>query len=387
MKDLKALIVGCGFSGAAAARSLAENGYSVTILEKRGHIAGNMYDCKDSNGVLIHRYGPHIFHTSDKSVFDFLSRFTKFIPYEHTVLGRIDGQLVPIPFNFKSMDILFGSEKAEEYKKALKADFGDRERVSVSELLTKTGKVKELGEYVFEKVFLHYTAKQWGMPADKVDRSVISRVPVVLGYDCRYFSDTYQYMPEDGFTKLFERMLDHPKITVETGVDALKLITTDEKNSSLLYNGKTFDGPVIWTAPADELFGFCFGHLPYRSLDLHFEPLNIDKFQPGAVVNYPNEEDFTRITEFKYLTGQKVDGATTILKEYPLLYSPESEKGNVPYYPIINPENLALINKYDELAKVYGNLYFCGRLAQYKYFNMDAAVASALSLADKIINK
>lgn len=384
MKDLKALVVGCGFSGAAAARRLAENGFTVTILEKRNHIAGNMYDCKDSNGVLIHRYGPHIFHTSNKSVFDFLSQFTDFIPYEHTVLGKIDGQLVPIPFNYKSMDILFGKEKAEEYKVALKNQFGDRERITVSELLASTGKVKEVGEFVFEKVFLHYTAKQWGMPADKVDRSVISRVPVVLGYDDRYFSDTYQYMPKDGYTKLFERMLDHPKITVETDIDALKLITADEKSGSVLYNGKPFDGPVIWTAPADELFGFKFDHLPYRSLDLRFESLGIDKFQPGAVVNYPNEEAFTRITEFKYLTGQKIDGVTAILKEYPLMYSPDSEKGNVPYYPIINAENLALFKKYDELAKEYSNLFFCGRLAQYRYFNMDAAVASALSLADKI---
>jgi UDP-galactopyranose mutase len=387
LKDYDAIVVGCGFSGATAARVLAEKGMTVLILEKREHIAGNMFDCLDSNGVLIHRYGPHIFHTNNKSVCDFLSRFTEFIPYKHCVVGKIKGKIVPIPFNFESMDILFGKDKSEKFKAELKEKFKDKTRVTITELLACDGDIKKVGEYVFENVFLHYTAKQWGMPIEKVDKSVISRVPVVLSYDRGYFSDTYQFMPKDGYTNLFKNMLDHPNITVKTGVDALSLLKPSAKNGTITFEGKPYLKPVIFTAPADELFSFVYGRLPYRSLDLKFTSLPQNQFQNHAVVNYPNEEDFTRITEFKNLTGQKVTDKTTILKEYPLSYSPESEKSNPPYYPISNSENLALYKKYSDDAEKIKNLFLCGRLAQYKYFNMDGAVASALSLAEKIASK
>jgi UDP-galactopyranose mutase len=378
------LVAGCGFSGAVAARCLAENGLRVLILEKRDHIAGNMYDYTDENGVLVHRYGPHIFHTADKAVFDFLSRFSDFFPYEHRVLGKIDGQLVPIPFNFKSLDLLFGKEKASEFKTALKAAFGKRERVTVSELLSGGGEVKTVGDYVFEKVFLHYTAKQWGMPPEKVDRSVISRVPVVFGYDGRYFSDPLQCMPSGGYTKLFQKMLRHDNITVKLQCDALEFVKTDPSRGIVNFRGEPFAKPIVWTAPADGLFGYVYGRLPYRSLDLKFERHDVTHYQPAAVVNYPNDEDFTRITEFKYLTGQHIDGVTTIMKEYPLPYTPDAEKGNIPYYPIVGRENLELYNRYTALAANIKNLYFCGRLAQYKYCNMDGAVAGAIGLAEKI---
>lgn len=385
INDCDALVIGCGFSGATVARRLAEHGLRTLILEKRDHIAGNMYDYTDENGVLVHRYGPHIFHTGDKTVFDFLSRFSDFFPYEHRVLGRIDGEYVPIPFNFKSMDILFGEEKSKKMQTALKEAFGDRERVSVSELLAGSGTVKQIGEFIFEKVFLHYTAKQWGMPPEKVDKSVISRVPVVFGYDDRYFSDAYQYMPKNGYTKLFEKLLDHENIEVRLSCDAIGMIRADADRGVIEVCGKAFTKPVIWTAPADELFGCAFGRLPYRSLDLRFESHNKTHYQPAAVVNYPNEEDFTRITEFKYLTGQNIPGATTIMKEYPLPYTPNGEKGNIPYYPIVGPENEVLYNRYAELAGRIKNLHLCGRLAQYRYYNMDGAVAAALKLSDEII--
>lgn len=390
MEEIKycdVLIVGCGFSGAAAARRLAEGGKKVLILEKRDHIAGNMYDFIDENGVLTHRYGPHIFHTSNKEVFEFLNRFSAFFPYEHRVLGKIDGQLVPIPFNYRSMDLLFPAQKAARVKELLEAAFPGRERVPVSELLEGEGEVREIGAYIFEKVFLHYTAKQWGMPTEKVDRSVLSRVPVVLGYDDRYFSDTYQAMPQDGFTKLFNNLLNHENITVRLNCDAMELIKADPQGSGILVCGEPLDKPLIWTAPADELFGYAFGRLPYRSLDLAFERLAITSFQPAAVVNYPNEEAFTRITEFKYLTGQKIEGATTIMREYPLDYAPDAEKGNIPYYPIVGPENGALYSRYAALAAGVGSLFLCGRLAQYRYWNMDGAVAEALALAEKILEK
>lgn len=382
--DCDVLIVGCGFSGAVTARYLAENGLRVLILEKRNHIAGNMFDYTGENVVLTHRYGPHIFHTGNKPVFEFLRRFSDFFPYEHRVLGKIDGQFVPIPFNFKSTDLLFGQENAQKLKAALKNAFGEQGRVTVSELLNGTGEVKSAGEYIFEKVFLHYTAKQWGMSPEKVDKSVLSRVPVVLGYDDRYFSDPVQCMPSNGYTKLFQNMLDHDNITVKLQCDALSLIKTDANHGIVEFCGEPFNKPVVWTAPTDELFGYVYGRLPYRSLDLKFERHDVTRYQPAAVVNYPNDEDFTRITEFKYLTGQNIDGTTTIMKEYPLPYTPDAEKGNIPYYPIVGSENLELYNHYAALAGNIKNLYLCGRLAQYRYCNMDGAVDAALSLAEKI---
>lgn len=380
--DCDVLVVGCGFSGAAAARRLAEKGRKVLILEKRDHIAGNMYDYADENGVLTHRYGPHIFHTADRSVYAFLSRFSDFFPYEHRVLGKIDGKLVPIPFNFRSADLCFGPEKSQELKEALRKSFPGRERLSVGELLAASGTAREAGEFIFEKVFVHYTAKQWGMPPEKVDKSVLDRVPVVLGCDDRYFSDPVQCMPKEGYTELFRKMLDHENIRVELCQDALGLLQVGEKGLTL--GGRPFEKPVVWTAPPDELFGYAFGRLPYRSLDLRLERHGVTRYQPAAVVNYPNDEDFTRITEFKYLTGQNLEGKTTIMKEYPLDYDPDAPKGNIPYYPISSPENQELYTRYEHLCSEVKNLFLCGRLAQYRYCNMDGAVAAALKLAEKI---
>lgn len=378
------LIIGCGFSGAVAARWLADTGKRVLILEKRNHIAGNMFDYIDGNGVLVHKYGPHIFHTNNKKVFDFLRRFSDFFPYEHRVIGKIDGHLVPIPFNFKSADLLFGQEKSEKIKDALKNKFGARERVSVSELLSSEGEIRSVGEYVFEKVFLHYTAKQWGMPAEQVDKSVLSRVPVVIGDDDRYFSDDFQFMPSNGYTKLFENLLASENITVKLCFDAQNVVKVNAASGTVEVGGVFFSKPIIWTAPADELFGCIYGRLPYRSLYLKTEQFEKTWFQPAAVVNYPNEEEFTRITEFKHMTGQRIDNATTIMKEYPMQYDPDAAEGNIPYYPIVGEKNQKLYEKYAALAAKIPNLHLCGRLAQYRYYNMDAAVAEALSLAEKL---
>lgn len=379
------VIAGCGFAGAAAARSLADSGKTVLILERRPQIGGNMFDEKDANGVLVHRYGPHIFHTNSEKVFTFLKRFSDFIPYEHRVLGFIDGKYVPIRFNFMSLETLAGKEKAAKIEQKLLAAFPGRATAAVTELLGSADKtVREFGEFVYEKVFVHYTAKQWGTSAENVDKSVFARVPVTLGYDDRYFTDTYQFMPAEGYTKLFEKMLNHKNIKIELGCDIRSRLTIDPGDARILFDGEPFEKELIFTGAVDELLGYAFGALPYRSLRLEFERLAAEYFQPAAVVNYPNTEEFTRITEFKYLSGQKLPDATTILREYPLRYDASSPRSNEPFYPVNNTENDALYQNYVKMLAGFKNVHLCGRLAEYRYYNMDAAILRALGLAKSL---
>ncbi len=379
-----AIVVGAGCSGAVVARCLAEAGRQVLVVEKRPQIGGNVFDGPDENGVLVHWYGPHIFHTSSQRVWDYVQQFASWHPYEHRVLGRIDGQLVPIPFNFTSLERLYPAGEAQAVKEKLRERFPGQRTASVLDLMhDPDGQVRAFGEFVFEKVFLHYTAKQWDTPVEQVDRSVINRVPVVLGEDDRYFQDTFQFMPDGGFTPLFQRMLDHPGIQVRLNCDARQLLRLEV--GRITVEGGVFSGPVVYTGPVDELFDYAYGPLPYRSLDLQFQQLEEDQFQPASVVNYPNEEAFTRITEFKHLTGQRLPGHTTVLREYPMAYDPLGERGNIPYYVISNPENLALYQKYAALASEYPGLRLCGRLADYRYYNMDAAILRALELAQELL--
>ena len=385
MNEFDVLIVGAGFAGAVVARKAAEQGKKVLIVEKRPQIGGNMYECFDENGVRIHLYGPHIFHTSNQEVFDFLKQYSDFYPYEHKVIGRIDGKLVPIPFNFTSLEMLFEKEKADEIKQKLKATYPNEEKVSILDLIKQEDPIiKEFGEFVFEKVFAHYTAKQWGIPVEEVDKSVINRVPVVLGYDDRYFKDTIQYMPTEGFTKLFENMLNHENIKVMLNKNITEMLTLDFENKKIYIDGVEFTKPIIFTGAVDELLDFKYGRLPYRSLDLVFERYDTTYFQTNSVVNYPNEEDFTRITEFKYLTRQEVENKTTILKEYPLKYDANNKKCLDPYYPINNEENNNMYYKYQQEVEQFKNIYLVGRLAEYKYYNMDAVIARALEISKEI---
>ena len=349
---VEVLIVGAGFSGAAIARVLAENGLRVRILEQRPHIGGNMYERTDENGVRSHVYGPHIFHTNSERVFAFLRRFSDFFPYEHRVLGRIDGKLVPIPFNFTSLETLFPAQQAKRLEERLLAAYPGGEKISILDLTSSgDGELRAFGDYVFDRVFVHYTAKQWQQPVEEVDASVINRVPVVLGYDDRYFGDKIQAMPADGYTALFGRMLDHPNIALELSCDALGRLSLRE--GKLYLDGKEFPGPVVYTGAPDALLGYRFGPLPYRSLEFVFEQLELDSFQPAAVVNYPNEEDFTRITESKKLTGQVLPGRTTILREYPAAYAPGAARGGIPYYPVPNEANRALYERYRGALAAY----------------------------------
>ncbi len=375
------IVIGAGVAGISVARALADKGKKVHIIEKREHIAGNTYECFDEAGIRIHKYGPHIFHTSIKEVMDFLERFSDFYPYKHKVVGLIDGKLVPIPFNFTSLYALFPKEQADSLVQKLTTAY-DKEKVSILDLLASEDEdIKNFGEFVYDKVFVHYTAKQWGIPISEVDSSVINRVPVVLGYEDGYFGDTYQCMPTEGFTVLFENMLNHTNITIELGVNAVDVMNfTDD---GVYFKGEKITCPVIHTGAIDELLAYRFGVLPYRSLNLVFESYDKEVYQPASVVNYPNSELYTRITEFKHLTGQSAPN-TTILKEYPAKYDAFGDIGNTPYYSIENKENREKHNLYADYLKKYGNVYLLGRLAEYKYYNIDACVKRALDLAKEI---
>ena len=381
------LIVGCGFAGAVIARELADRGHDILLLEKRPHIAGNMYEEPMGNGVRVHRYGPHIFHTRVRAVYDWLCRFTDFFPYEHHVLGAIAGQLVPIPFNFASLAALFPAGEAAALRGALLAAYPGGGSVSVHELLQSTNPaVHSFGQFVFEKVFLHYTEKQWGKPVGQVDPATLARVPVRLNEDGRYFEDAFQFMPAQGYTPLFERILDHPRIHVELNCDALARFSADTETGVMTLDGARWEHPVVWTGPIDALLGCRFGPLPYRSLDMHFEEYPVDVYQPAAVVNYPGADvPFTRITEFKHMTKQGIPGATAVLREFPLDYDPADPRAAIPYYPVPGVGSLTLYRRYrDAFARVPG-LYFCGRLAEYRYYIMDAVVKVALETAQTIL--
>ena len=373
--EFDVLVAGAGFAGAVSARTLAEKGRRVLVLERRDHTGGNAYDCLDGHGVLIHKYGPHIFHTNDKAVFDFLSRFTRWRDYQHRVLADIPdeagGRLrYPVPFNLTSLEAAFGEAEGKKLGEKLISAYGAEQKVTILELRENPDpEISALAGYVYEHVFVRYTMKQWGQRPEEIDPGTTARVPVFLSRDDRYFQDAWQGMPLEGYAKLFDRMLDHPGIEVRLGVDARPLLAE-------------FKGPVIYTGQVDELFDYKFGPLPYRTLDFRFETLPQDDFQGCGTVNYTMDQDFTRITEFKHMTGQRVPGVTTIVKEYPRAHTGAS--GEIPYYAVINEANNALYAKYRSEAEKRPNLHLLGRLAEYKYYNMDAIAARALELAERL---
>ena len=375
---MKAIIIGCGFAGATVARKLAEKGYEIKIYEKRDHIGGNCYDCNDEHGILVHQYGPHIFHTNSDEVYDFLSEYTKWYDYSHEVVGNVYGKIIPIPFNLNTLNIVFGEEKGNLLKEELVNTYGMEARVPILELQKSESEgIREVADYVYENIFLKYTMKQWEQKPEEVDTSVTARVPVLISYDNRYFQDKYQGMPLDGYTKLFENMLDHENISVELNVDAKNILDFDFENKLVYVNGEVFDGPIIFTGAIDMFFDYKLGQLPYRSLEFKFEHYNQEYYQSKGVVNYTVSEDYTRITEFKYLTGQICDH-TTIIKEYPKKYMDPTTQ--VPYYAILSDENKALHQQYADLVSGFKNFHLLGRLAQYRYYNIDGIVLEALNL-------
>lgn len=374
------IIVGAGYAGAVSARRLAEKGKKVLIIEERSHIGGNAFDETDENGVLIHTYGPHIFHTKNKKVYDFLGQFTKWMPYHHKVVGKVAGKFIPIPFNLNSIRMVYDKEKAEKIINKLINEFGRESSIPILRLReNEDGDIRELADYVYENIFVKYTGKQWGLRPDEIDEAVTARVPVILTEKDGYFTDEYQAMPDKGYTKLFENMLSHNNIDIRLNTSAKDCLKFEK--GQILFECIEFNGAVIFTGMTDELFDRCFGALPYRSLKFEFSYHDTDSYQPEAVVNYTVDEDFTRITEFKKLTGQQIKG-TTIIKEYSLHFVPDT--GLIPYYAILNDENKALYDKYASLASEYNNLYLLGRLAEYKYYNMDAITEKALELCERM---
>ena len=351
------LVVGAGFAGAVLAERLAsERDETVLVIDRRPHVAGNAFDHLDEAGVLVHRYGPHIFHTNSDAVFAHLSRFTGWRPYEHRVLGEVDGMRVPIPINLDTINTLYGLDLSED---ELEDWFAARAE-PVAEIRTSEDVVvSRVGRELYEKFFQGYTRKQWALDPSELDRAVTARVPVRSNRDDRYFTDTHQAMPLHGYTAMFERMLDHPNITVRTSTDYADVL------------GKVSFRRLVWTGPVDEFFGHRFGRLPYRSLRFRHETLDQERFQPVGTVNFPQTEEFTRVSEYKHLTGQ-VHPRTSITYEYP------TADGD-PYYPIPRPENQALYKRYEALADATADTWFVGRLATYRYLNMDQVVGQSLA--------
>ena len=376
------IIIGAGLAGAVMAERIAtQYNKKVLIIEKRNHIGGNCYDFKDENNILIHKYGPHLFHTNNKEVIDYLSNFTSWDIYNHKVLAYIDGKKVSIPFNFNTLYEVFPESKAKVLEDKLLLNFEYNSKIPILELKkTEDKDLAFLADYIYDKIFVNYTTKQWGMKPEEMDRAVTARVPVFIGRDNRYFNDTYQMLPKDGYTKMIEKMLNHKNIKIMTNTD-FKEVCSLKGNDFYFFDSK-FEGRVIYTGQIDELFDYKFGDLPYRSIDMKFETVEKEYYQEKATVNYPNDYDFTRITEFKHIHPTKSD-KTTILKEYPKEYV----KGkDTPYYPVFRQENQIKYDRYLEYSKEFDNLILVGRLAEYKYYDMDDIIERALEVFDKGIN-
>jgi UDP-galactopyranose mutase len=356
------LVVGAGFAGSVLAERLAaDGGKRVLVVDRRPHIAGNAYDHYNDDGILVHRYGPHIFHTNSREVFDYLSRFTAWRPYEHRVRASVDGQLVPIPINLDTINQLYGLKLSSFELETFFAGVAEpRERLRTSEDVV----VSKVGRELYEKFFRGYTRKQWGMDPSELDASVTARVPTRTNRDDRYFTDRYQAMPLHGYTRMFERMLAHPDIKVMLNTDYREILDEVEFRE------------MVYTGPVDEFFDCRYGKLPYRSLEFRHETVNAPVFQPAPVVNYPNEHPYTRVTEFKYLTGQE-HPKSAIVYEVPC-------DGGDPYYPVPRPENAELYARYRALAEQTARVHFVGRLATYRYYNMDQVVAQALTTYARI---
>ena len=374
---MKCLIVGCGLTGAVIARELAERGREVEIWERRSHIGGNMYDYVDAQGFLVQKYGPHAFHTTEKGLFEYVCRFEQWEEYHLTCGAVWDGKYTPTPFNFKTIDTFYPPEAAARLKGKLKEAFAGRDSAAVVEVLGHPdAEIRGYAAYLFEKDYAPYTAKQWGVSPEGIDPSVLKRVPLRFSYGEGYFDDAYQAMPRHSYSRFFENLLDHPNISVKLGVEALERLAVREDR--LWLDGRPVEHPVVYTGALDELFGCVYGRLPYRSLRFEWRHTEAESVQEAPVVAYPQAEGYTRITEFKKLPVQDKQGSSYAL-EYPLPYR-EGEQLE-PYYPVLTKESQAQYAKYEALAQKIPFLTCCGRLADFKYYNMDQALKRALAVS------
>lgn len=383
MSTYQAIVVGAGFSGAVMAERLASMlGWKVLVLEQRSHIAGNCFDKKNEQGITVHQYGPHLFHTSKPRVWEYLSRFTTWHPYQHKVLARVGEQLIPLPFNLNSLHLVYPAEQAQALERKLLDLYGAGAKVSILKLReTAEPELAELADWIYQNIFVNYTMRQWGIKAEDIAPDVLARVPVVLSRDDRYFHDSYQAIPAAGYTALISSLLSHQSIDVHLQQNALQRLKLEQ--GQIWLDGEPFSGKLIYTGMLDQLFDYQFGELPYRSLQFVFRQLDFPYFQTATTVNYPNAPDFTRITEFKHILAESSD-RTTIVTEYPQDYDKNDPERNIPYYPVFTTDNQQRFEQYKMLSAQYPQLVPLGRLAEYKYFNMDDAVANALEISQQL---
>jgi UDP-galactopyranose mutase len=384
ISEIDCIVIGAGFCGSVIARKLAEYNKKVLLLERRSHIAGNMYDEVDSNGILVQRYGPHIFHTNNKEVFDFIIKYGEWVDYRHRCAVELEGAVTPSPANFKTIDLLYDKNEAEALKASLKKRYDGEKSAVIFDLLdSEDTLIRKYAEKLFELNYRPYTVKQWGLLPEEIDPGILKRVPVRLDYTDGYFDDEYQVLPKNGYTRFFRKLLNHENIKVMLNTDALDVIKVDIKNKQIAFEGKPSAVTVVYSGAIDELLDYRYGHLPYRSLKFDYQTKHVDSFQDVSVVAHPKAEGYTRITEYKKMPVQNVPGVTTVVYEYPL---PASGK-NEPYYPVLNDNNALLYNKYRSDLDDIPNLFLCGRLADYKYYNMDAAVLRAFDTIEIIKGK
>ena len=373
------VIIGAGLAGSTLAERFAKSGKKVLLIERRQHVAGNCYDEVDANSILIHKYGPHLFHTDDAQVWEYLSQFTEWHLYWHRVKAVVDGKPVPIPFNFNTLREVFPSSLADKLEASLLGNFEYGKKIPILELKKSADKdLQFLADFIYEKIFLHYSEKQWGLSPDKISGAVTARVPVLVGRNDNYFGDRFQVMPKLGYTKLVKNMLAHKNIKLLLNTDFHEVMNL--RGEEIFLFGQKFDGQLIYTGQLDELFDKKFGVLPYRSIEMEFDSVDTENFQSAPVVNYPNNYDFTRITEFKQIHPAQTP-RTTILREYPQEYVAGK---NEPYYPLFTDEARAAYEKYSAELKRFKNITAVGRLAEYRYFDIDDVVKRALEVFDAL---
>lgn len=373
------IIVGCGLTGAVAARILANRGKKVLILERRNHIGGNVYDHKAESGINVHDYGPHIFHSNDIELYKFVQQYSDWVEFRVKCGSVIEGQYTPTPFNYKTIDDFYSVDRARLIKSEIEREYKGQKFATVLELLSHSNKViQKYAQFLFDKDYSLYTAKQWGISPMEIDKDVLKRVPIRFDYEEGYFEDLYQVVPKDSYRSFFRNLISHKNIEIILNKDALSAL--EIKNNTIYFAGTAFAGKVIYTGAIDELFNCRYGILPYRSLKFEWVTEDVDSFQEAPIVAYPQAKEYTRITEYSKFPGQKLEKKTTYAIEYPIPY--QNGKKIEPYYPVLTERSRKLYQKYYTLAKQYDQLVLCGRLADFKYYNMDQALKRILTLLD-----